>query len=211
MQQSSGDMSLEEQLKTHGWRVYFHEKKKEVRYISPEYGISFLCEITAYEFELQRQQCNGNEGKALSIFLNKKKNGRRDLSDIIYGGRKRAKLLVELHDEEFERGGGEIGDSLGEDSIEEKQLKSSVSTEKDGKLGDSSNKGTTTVSVQVATKPEPIDLGDFIRPTKLLATAKATSASSSQGQIVAGSPNPIPKANDLGFFYREGPRRKTQT
>jgi hypothetical protein len=100
---------------------------------------------------------------------------------------------------------------LGEDSIEEKQLKSSVSTEKDGKLGDSSNKGTTTVSVQVATKPEPIDLGDFIRPTKLLATAKATSASSSQGQIVAGSPNPIPKANDLGFFYREGPRRKTQT
>ena len=172
--------------------------------MSPEYGISFLCEITAYEFELQRRQCNGNEGKALSIFLKKKKNGRRDLSDIIYGGKKHAIFLVEW-------GGGEIGDSLGEDSIEEKQLKSSVSTEKDGKLGDSSNKGTTTVSVQVATKPEPIDLGDFIRPTKLLATAKATSASSSQGQIVAGSPNPIPKATDLGFFYREGPRRKTQT
>ena len=86
--------------------------------MSPEYGISFLCEITAYEFELQRRQCNGNEGKALSIFLNKKKNGRRDLSDIIYGGRKRAKLLVELHDEEFERGGGEIGDSLGEELCE---------------------------------------------------------------------------------------------
>jgi hypothetical protein len=132
MQQSSGDMSLEEQLKIHGWVVYFNKKKKEVHYISPEYNISFLCEMVAYEFELQRRQCNGNEGKALSIFLKIKENAGRNVSDIIYGGKKHAEFLVEW-------GGGEIGDSLGEDSIEEKQLKSSVSTEKDGKLGDSSN------------------------------------------------------------------------
>jgi hypothetical protein len=94
MQQSSGDMSLEEQLKTHGWRVYFHKKKWEVHYMSPEYGISFLCEITAYEFELQRRQCNGNEGKALSIFLKKKKNGRRDLSDIFTGERNMLYFLL---------------------------------------------------------------------------------------------------------------------
>jgi hypothetical protein len=310
------NVTLQGRLESHGWVLKTRRGMNRPHYLSPDCKIQFLWRRVAYEFELLRQECNGNESKALSIFLKAKQKARRKVSDFIYGGRPAAEVLVE-------EGGGEIGASFGEDSlrieppqtrsksakaqitgkrkktiegkptkklgtsslqyqpqqrsvhtrttnnskramgvqhtravvmsriikacksplkmlpatpsanyvakkplstgahsltsslkskfdaIEEKQLKSSVSTEKDGKLGGSSNKGTTTVSVQVATKPEPIDHGDFIRPTKLLATPKATSASSTQGQIVAGSPNPIPKATDLGFFYRDGPRRKT--
>ena len=114
MQQSSGDMSsvtLEEQLETH-WRVvYTNKKKHRVHYLSPEYKIPFLCKMVAYEFELHRQECNVNEGKSLSIFLKIKENAGRKVSDFIYGGRSAAELIVEW-------GGGEIGDSLGEELCE---------------------------------------------------------------------------------------------